>query len=259
MHRRSLRALIVFGLFYVVFGVYLTLNQERIVYQPWPQDFYRCPGFAAAELVTHQGTRMYGRFTANQPVAVLYHGNAGSACDRAFLAELFTAAGYGYLVVEYAGYSNDPTPPSHERIKHDVRNVIDFIDRRNITEVAVVGESIGTGVASYHTALAPPERLLLISPFTDLAAIAAARFWFYPTRLLVTNAFQPQVDLQNYSGNVTIIHGSDDTIIPYRLGQSLYASLSTEKQFVTIDGAGHNNLFQYDATFAALATFFSQD
>lgn len=254
MHRRSVRALIFFFGFYVTFGVFLTITQECIVYQPGSQDFFDCPALADAELIEHAGTRMYVSTTTG-PTMVLYHGNAGSACDRAFLAERFEAAGYGFVLVEYAGYSNDSTPPSHERIKQDVMNVIDFLATRNVSEVALVGESIGAGVASHHASLAPPERLLLIAPFPDLQAVAAERFWFYPTSWLVENAYAPERSLAKYNGPVTIIHGSDDRIIPQRLGWALFDTLKTEKTFVSIDGAGHNDLFLYPETFAALDTF----
>jgi pimeloyl-ACP methyl ester carboxylesterase len=254
MRRRNVFALLLGFSFYVGFGWWLTINQEQIVYQPWSHDFANCPALATAERVTHQGTRLYVANT-DGPTVVLYHGNAGSACDRAFLAEQFTAAGYGYILVVYAGYSNDPVPPTHERIRQDVQNVIDYLKTNNIGPVAVVGESIGAGVAAYHTSLLPPERLLLISPFTNLADVAATRFWFYPTRHLVDNAYDVERDLATFPGPTTIIHGTNDRIIPFRLGETLYHSLTGTKTLVPITDAHHNNLFTSPATYRALAEF----
>lgn len=254
MRTRSSVAIGIFLIFYISFGALLTANQERIVYQPSAQDFEACNTFPDATTVTHQGTRMYVA-DPHKPVAVLYHGNAGSACDRGFYGDLFSEAGYGYIVVEYAGYSNDPEPPSHDRIKQDVVNVIDYLKTNGITDVTIVGESIGTGVAAYHTALAPPEKLLLLSPFTDLHAVARTQFWFYPADLLVENAFDNVQSLRDYSGQVTIIHGAKDTIIPKRFGQTLFDQLSTEKEFITIPEAGHNDLFHYPKTYEVLRAF----
>ena len=250
-------ALSIFGAFYVLFGVYLTLAQERVVYYPNNQNFANCPALSAATLVNASGTRLYVELT-DGPTAVLYHGNAGSACDRAFYTRLFSAAGYGYVLVEYAGYSNDPVPPSHSRIKQDVRNVVTWLDEQNLTGIVVVGESIGSGVAAYHAQLAPPDSLLLIAPFTDLAAVARTRFWFYPTSLLVDNAFDNVTALANYPGRTLIIHGDQDNIIPYALGQELFADLPAAKTFETIAGAGHNNLFQFPTTVTAINQFLTQ-
>jgi len=254
MKKRNVIALSIFTFFYIAFGVVLTVNQEKVIYQPFPQDFDSCPDLPVAKQVTYQGTRMYISTTTG-PVVVLYHGNAGSACDRAFYTPLFNDAGYGYVLVEYAGFSNDSREPSHELIKQDVRNIISYLQTTEVSEVAIVGESIGTGFASYHASLAPPKKLLLITPFTDLLDIAKGRFWFYPTTLMVDNALDNIKALKDYRGAVTIIHGTEDSIIPYKLGQRLYSNISTEKKLVTINGGDHNDLFTYRQTYSAIEEF----
>lgn len=254
MSRRNKRALALFAIFYIGFGFFLFLNQERIVYRPFPQDFANCPALTGAAEVNASGTRMYVS-PDSAPVIVLYHGNAGSACDRAWYADLFRAAGYSYAIVEYAGYSNDPRQTTHDLIKQDVENVIAYFAETNRPIVGVVGESIGSGPASYHVSLAPAPELLLITPFTDLADLAQDRFWFYPTALLVDNAFDNESNLQEYAGNVTIIHGTEDQVVPFRFGQALYENLRTEKTLVAIEGAGHNDLLTYPETTAAITDF----
>lgn len=255
MRKRNIRALIIFAIFYVAFGVYLTLNQEKVTYHPFAQDFSSCDGFIEAEKVSYQDTRMYVKLIEDKPTVVLYHGNAGSACDRKFYANIFSQAGLGYAIVEYAGYSNDTREPSHELLKRDVEHVVDYLEENQISPVFVAGESIGTGAASYHTYLEAPERLLLVSPFTDLRAIAKNRFWFYPTSILVNNAFDNVTALQNYSGKTVVIHGTADDIIPYKLGDRLFQSLGGDKVLAPIEGAGHNNLFTYEETYQKINEF----
>ena len=255
MKKQNVRALSLFAIFYIGFGFFLFMNQERIVYQPFTQDFATCTNFAAAEKVTANGTRMYVS-QGDQPVIVLYHGNAGSACDRAFYAEIFTSAGYGYAIVEYAGYSNDPRQTTHDLIKTDVQNVISYFENEGREVYGVTGESIGTGPASYHASLRAPEKLLLITPFTNLRDLAQDRFWFYPTSLLVDNAFDNVKNLENYNGNVGIIHGRKDSVIPYSFSENLSKQIETEVTLFTIEQADHNNLFLYDETYQAINSFF---
>ena len=254
MRRQSKIALVIFGIFYISFGAFLAIFQESIVYYPNSQDFRSCADFQNAEKVDYKDTRMYIKDT-EKPTIVLYHGNAGSACDRSFYADIFTQAGYGYIIVEYAGYSNDSQKPSHELIKYDVQNVLAYINENHISRITVVGESIGTGIASYHASLQSPDKLLLISPFTTLADMAKKRFWFYPTSVLVNNAFDNTVALKQYRNPITIIHGNKDSIIPLKLGQKLFDSLQTEKKFVIIDGGGHNDLFLYPETYTTITNF----
>jgi pimeloyl-ACP methyl ester carboxylesterase len=257
MRTRNTRALVFFLFFYITFGIYLTINQERVIYQPSAQDFNNCPALATTEKVNHNGTRMYVSGTA-LPVVVLYHGNAGSACHRSFFGQIFNEAGYDFIIVEYTGYSNDPIAPSHQRTKEDVRNVIDFLAERGVSDVSLIGESLGTGVASYHASLSPPEKILLLSAFTDLTDMARERFWFYPTSLMVDNTFDNQQALRTYNGHVTILHGEKDTLTPLKLSQELYSSITTDKEFIVVTGAGHNNLLLYDVTIEEIRRFLAR-
>jgi len=251
---KSKIALGILIVFYVSFGAFLSLYQENIIYYPNSQDFNNCEDFKNAEKVSYNGTRLYAK-DIDKPTVVLYHGNAGSACDRYFYADIFSQLGYGYIIVEYAGYSNDSQKPSHKLIKRDVGNVIAYIKEKRIPSVTIVGESIGTGIASYHVSLQSPDKLLLISPFTSLADVAKNRFWFYPTSILVNNSFDSLTLLTQYRNPVTIIHGDKDQIIPLGLGQKLFESLNTQKNFVTISGAGHNDLFTHQEMYTAMINF----
>lgn len=250
-----MKTILLFAIFYAVIGLFLSYKQESLVYQPGVQDFESCPDLKEAERLTYEGTRMY--FKKNGPrVAVIYHGNAGSACDRAFIASIFGNIGYSYLLPEYAGYSNDSAKPSHAGIKKDVEHVIDFLDSRDFKNIVVLGESVGTGVASYHASLKPVSQLILISPFTDLVDVAQEAFWFYPASLLVENAFDNEQLLAAYRGKVLVLHGDADTVIPSKLGEELFESLrSPDKQLAIIRGAGHNTMFWYPETYESITSF----
>ena len=258
MKKMIISGLILITVIYISFGVYLTVSQERFMYNPSPQDFESCEKFTEAEKINHLGTRMYVKLYDNRPTVVMYHGNAGSACDRYFYADLLTEANYGYIIVEYAGFSNDTQRPTHKLLKRDVENVISYLKEKDISDVFIIGRSIGTGVATYHTLLAQPNKLLLISPFTNLSDTAGIQYWYYPTSILVDNAFDNVENLKNYSGKVTIIHGTADKIIPYKLAEDLFQSLSGEKDIVPIDGGNHHNLFTFNETHEAINKFLTE-
>ncbi|HAT68764.1 MAG: hypothetical protein A2481_00965 [Candidatus Yonathbacteria bacterium RIFOXYC2_FULL_47_9] len=242
-NKRSVEALWFFVVFYVTFGIFLTVVQEWVVYQPATREFAQCADLSRTEKIPHEGTRMY--FKDNGPrVVVLYHGNFGSACDRAFLAELFEQAGYSYLLPEYAGYSNDTVSPTHTLLKKDVEHTVDFLRTKNFSEVVVVGESIGVGFAAYHTALLPPQKLLLFSSFKNLSSIARVHYWYYPVSLLVKDPFDNVALIGNFQGEILALHGEQDDIIPLALGQKFFTELDApHKEMVVIPGLGHNDLF----------------
>ena len=71
MKKRNVITISIFLVFYVSFGAYLYLNQEKIVYQPFAQDFNSCSDFSEAEKVTYRDTRMYIKKNGTEPVVVL--------------------------------------------------------------------------------------------------------------------------------------------------------------------------------------------
>lgn len=242
-------------LFYVGFGVFIVYRQESIIYHPWEQDFESCPAFSGAEKVERNGTRMYVS-EGEKGTVVLYHGNAGSACDRAYYADTISMAKYGYVIVEYAGYSNDPRQTTHELVKQDVRNVIDYLSERGLSDPVLIGESIGTGPASYHASLQQPRNMLLIAPFTSLADLAQEMFWYYPARRMTDNAFDNEENLRAYEGDITIMHGDADEIIDQKWGRQLFESVpSPRKKFISVPGYGHNDLFDSPQSYRTMEEF----
>jgi len=252
---RDKAALLFFVFIYIGLGVLLFVFQEKIIYQPSNQEFNSCPDFREADTVTYQHTRLYHK-NISRKIVVFYHGNGGSACDRAFLAQFFQQRGYSYVVPEYAGYSNDNQAPSHNLIARNVQDTGDYLETQDYDEILIVGESIGSLFASYHASLSQPDGVLLISPLTTLQEVARRRLWFYPTSILVKSPFSNSDLLNSFNGPVTILHGDKDAIVPYEMGEKLFRSLNTsQKKFIRIPNVGHNDIFESPQTWDSLHEF----
>lgn len=211
-----------------------------MTYFPDNTNFWECdfPGFIATE---HNGTRMYIR-ESGERVIVLYHGNAGAACQRQHYVEYFPED-VSVIIVEYAGYSNDDRRPSQQLILQDVHNVAEFISQKNLSPFVFLGESIGTSVAAYHASVQPPERLLFIAPFDSLSAVAARHYWYLPVKTLIREEYDTIAWLADFEGEIKIIHGTDDRVIPISHAENLKEHVSADVEFVRVEGAGHNNIF----------------
>lgn len=253
--RRNLRAIGLFGVFYFAFAGLLLWQHERLVYQPPNSIQLTCPSLPEASLHTVNGTRMYV-VAHPERMVIVYPGNAGTACDRAHYADWITNAGWGYILVNYSGYADGTGRPSHERIKVDVQNVTAFIKELDVDNIAIIGESLGAAVAGLHTKQMPPEDLLLITPFDTLDNVARYHYWYLPTRWVTLTAYDTVAALASYQGQVTILHGTHDEVIPLPLAYALYDALSTpSKKFITIDGASHNTLLLNPETQSTINEF----
>lgn len=253
--------LLILVLVYIGFGAYLFLFERSIIYYPdYPSksDFYNCPAFKDSETIDIEGTRGYFKHVSDN-IAVVYHGNAGSACDRDYLKSIFINARYSYLFVEYSGYGGDGKKPSRDLLLKDAENIVSFLKTKRYSKTVIITESIGAGVASYHAFLMPPDKMLFISPFDSIVNVAKNKFPIYPFSLLerfATENYDNIPLLKNYKGELTIVHGTNDDIIPFKRGKALYENVPTQsKNFIPVSGAGHNDIYNFEETQKAISDF----
>jgi fermentation-respiration switch protein FrsA (DUF1100 family) len=113
--------------------------------------------------------------------------------------------------------------------------------------IAVIGESLGTGVAVAIAAEHKVGRVILESPFTSAADIGAAVYWYLPVRLLMKDPFYSDRRIQNVAAPLLVLHGVRDTVVPIQYGERLFALAHQPKRFVRFAEGGHVNLDNYGA------------
>lgn len=242
---------------YILVGTLLFFRQNKMIYFPDNQDFEKCIGFANAQKIDANGTRAYFKENS-KTLVVFYHGNAGSACDRTYIKDVIEKHGLSFLIVEYAGYSNDQRDPSKELLLKDAENMANFIEKQNFEKVLLVGESLGGAIAAHHANVGKHDKILLLTPFDSLAAVAKDAFPLFPTQMLMKENYN-NVEMLQDKDNVWIVHGTEDEIIPQQHAKKLFESLKGENnQYFQITGAGHNNIFNFDETQKVLSNFLSQ-
>jgi uncharacterized protein len=240
---------------YIFMGLFLFIFQKDQVYFPPKQDFYNCPDFLDSQKMNVNGTRFYFQNNSDRLV-VFYHGNGDSACNWAGVKQIFKEENLSLIIVEYAGYSNDNKKPSKRLILKDVDNINSFIRTLNYSELIIGGFSLGSGVASYHSTLTKPDKLLLVSAYTSIKDVAHRIFFMYPLSIMLTENFDNEAYLKYYNGDLLIIHGGKDYAIPISMSRKLFDSLNTEnKEFVEIKDGGHGNIFGFNQTMEKIREF----
>lgn len=248
--------IIVFIVVYVLIGLLLYVFQKSLLYHPNKQDFYTCQAFKEYKKKTFNGTRFYYKQGNNETVIIHYHGNAGSTCDRSFTRPMFEQFDASIIYVEYAGYSNDTVRPSKKRILKDVKNIHNFVMQENYTNIIVYGQSLGSAAASYQAYLGNVNHLILVTPFSTLQELAQSMFKIYPASLILTEKFDNIKWLKEYENNLIIIHGDKDKIIPPKFSKILYNKVSNKnKEFVLIQGSGHNDIWRHSEFQQTLTSF----
>ena len=84
--------------------------------------------------------------------------------------------------------------------------------------------------------------MVLEAPFTWAVDVGARHYWFVPVRLFMQDQFRTDLRARKVRSPVLILHGEKDSVVPIDLSKRLYSMIQSPKRFVTVDGAGHNDL-----------------
>jgi uncharacterized protein len=173
-------------------------------------------------------------------VWLVFHGNAGQAGNRGYIADCLPQ-GDSVYVMEYPGYGHrNGTPSMHSINSAAVEAYTTLKASYPSHRIGVLGESLGSGPASYLCSLEdPPGRIVLIVPFDTLLALAKDHFQFLPVSLLLRDKWDNITTLAKYSGRVDIFGASQDEVIPVHHARNL-ASMIPSARFHEMR-CGHND------------------
>lgn len=187
-----------------------------------------------------------GASSADGPVIVFFHGNAGTIADRLENARLMIERlGASVLLVEYPGYGDSTGSPSEESLFAAGDNGLETGRRlAGGRRLVLFGRSLGGAVAVHSAAGRRVDALILESTFTSLAELGRA-LGFPVAAPLLPYRFDSREAIARVDAPTLILHGDRDEIVPFRMGEALFAASSVDlKQFHAIAGAGHNDTVQ---------------
>lgn len=173
------------------------------------------------------------------PAVIFGHGNGELIDAWPQALKRFTEIGIGLLLVEYPGYGRSAGSPSQNSITDAFVAAYDILAARKDTDSARIiffGRSLGGAAVCALTAHRPSAALVLMSAFTRVRSFTSK---YLAPGFLVRDPFDNLAAVQIYQKPVLIIHGQNDTIIPYSHGQALYQA-SHRGKLITYQ-AGHND------------------
>lgn len=246
----SLKWILVFALAgYAAIVALLYLSQRSLLYFPDRQRTLPADvGLLHAEeamLQSADGVRVSAWHVPpreDKPVVIYFQGNGGGLNLRAERFKKLTSDGTGLVALNYRGYGGSSGKPSEAGIILDAKAAYDFAAGRYGAERIVFwGESLGTGVAVALAAEKPVARIVLESPYTSIADVAASVYWFVPVRLMLGDTFRSDERIAKVTVPVLVVHGERDTIIRIGFAERLYDMIRAPKRFLRLPNAGHND------------------
>src|SRR5262245_30683174 len=229
---------------FVFFPTPLLANPPRGVEERWIRT---ADGFDIhAWYATHPGAKTS---------VVWSHGNGGSIGERAALLVALAARGIDVLAYDYRGYGKSDGRPSEAGVYLDAEAAFDSERERRGADVPIVcfGESLGGAVSIHLAARRPCAALAVVSTFTRLRDVA----WYHygPLSPLAGDRFDSLSLVGALKVPFFAAHGDRDAVVPYELGERLFAAAPEPKRFLRVPGAGHNDVFDHEVLLDELAEF----
>ena len=191
---------------------------------------------------------------ASRPV-IYFGGNAEGIQNRREMLDRLLPDRPVYLV-SYRGYGASGGQPSEAALLGDALALFDEVRSRHPDQpIAVIGSSLGTGVASYVASQRPVSQLVLIAPFDSLTAVAQVHYPVLPVRWIMRDRFDSIERLRGYEGEVMVIRAALGTIVPPANPIRLIAALGKPPKVVDLPRAGHNTISGDPVFEQALADF----
>ena len=259
---------------YVYFGALFVLlaMEDRFLYHPTtPAEAWLPPpaGVRVEDVVLTcaDGTPIHAWWGAPdgwtpERGAVLHcHGNDGNVSQWGQVIPTWQGRlKTGVLVFDYPGYGKSGGSPTEAGCYAAADAAYDWLTREKqvpAERVLLLGESLGTAIATDLASRRPCRALVLCSPFTSFPDVAQDKYPIFPGRWLVHNQFDSRRKIAGCRCPVFIAHGTADTVVPFAHGERLYAAAPEPKRFLAMPGHTHDD-GPDDAFFDALRRFLDE-
>jgi pimeloyl-ACP methyl ester carboxylesterase len=203
-------------------------------------------------LATQDGVTLHGWFLKGDgetpaPLLLYFGGNAEEVSTFLPEAEEYAALGYSVVLMNYRGYGLSGGRPGESALTRDARLIYDTFTGKDGVDpgrVAVMGRSLGTGVAVSLASERPASGLVLISPYDSLVSVAGDFYPWAPVGLILRHRFDSLALAPSMRAPALMIVASDDEVIhpehTHRLGEAWAGPVT----LVTVEGEGHNTLWR---------------
>jgi fermentation-respiration switch protein FrsA (DUF1100 family) len=184
---------------------------------------------------------------------VFFHGNAENISTHLGSVYWLPDKGYQVLMLDYRGYGRSQGKPGVPEIFDDIATALQWTladPRTADAPIFMLSQSLGASMSGYVVATRPDltdglTGVVLDAAFASYPQITrevASRHWLtwafqYPASWTMPRKY----DLIDYVGQISptpllIIHGTQDTVIPFSNGEALFAAAGQPKNFLRYDG-----------------------
>lgn len=240
MSRILMYLVVIVAALYLALCVALFVFQRALIYFPQPAAIG-----APETLLTLSVADAQVQVTVRPhdgPKALIYFG--GNAEDVSRNLPEFSQAfpDHSLYLLHYRGFGGSTGSPSEEAISHDAMTLFDKVYDTH-PHIAVMGRSLGSGVAVRLASQRPAARLILITPYNSLEDLAVRQYPIFPVQWLLQDKFESWKYAAHISIPTLLLAAGQDDIIPVSSTEKLYGHFAKGVATLKVlPGVGHNSI-----------------
>ena len=246
-------------------------NQKRLLFNPTGSKREVLKPYSSGHrtrpvvIRSRDGTRLSG-WLMTPPVngphpGVVYFG--GRSEEVSWVArdagKLFP--GMAVLAVNYRGYGDSQGDPAEEHFVDDGRLLYDWLSERHHVDpkrMAVVGRSLGSGVAVQVAMERDAHSIVLITPYDSIASLAKRKFRGMPVDYLLQHKFESIKYAHQLKAPTYVLRAAFDDVVPHSHTDLLVERLGTLHADEIVPDSDHMNIPYLESTQARIASFLAR-
>jgi len=241
----------------LLFNGWMYIQQPGMVFYPstqlesTPKDWGL--SYEEVELTTPDNLRLYGWFLPaenSKQVVLFFHGNGGNISHRGDSLEIFHSLGLNVLIIDYRGYGKSEGKVSEQGFYLDALAAWYYLvnDRGYKTHnIIIFGRSLGGAVATQLATQVDEQGLIVESTFSSVNDMASMMMPFISKLFYIRYNFNTEKIINQTGSPVLLMHSKDDDVVPYELGEKVFAAANSPKYFFELHG-NHNDGFMQNVT-----------
>lgn len=245
-------------------------NQRRLVFNPTLEREVKSPrssGHRTRPVVLRasDGTRLSGwLMTPTIPgprPAVLYFGGRSEEVSWVVRDAGKLFPNMTVLAMNYRGYGESQGVPAEIHMIEDGCLLYDWLATRGQVDeqrIAVVGRSLGSGVAVQVAKERPAHSVVLITPYDSILAIAKRRFRVMPIEYMLQHRFESIKYAPSLKSPTYVLRASSDDVVPHTHTDLLVAKLGQLVADDVVPDSDHMNIPYLETTQALIAGFLTR-
>ena len=252
---------------YLLLCTYLYFNQRNLVFIP-SKNLAVTPSnmklaYDDITIPVEDSDIVHGWFIPSaipsDKVVLFCHGNAGNISHRLETIWLLHQLGINSLFFDYRGFGQSTGVPDEKGVYADALACYNWLVRTKQYKpenIFLFGRSLGGAVAIDLSTKVPSAGLIVESSFTSASDVAQKIFPYFPIRALLRVSFNSLDKIPQVTTPVLVTHSPEDDIIPFEMGEKLFAVAVSPKRFFAFTGRHNDRIYLQDSAYIAVLSEF---